>query len=200
MGYKNEVKTVVTGRYGETPAVSTHMKSWLCNGDFNNEMLKDFMNFYTGLMRDKEHDTVIYINSYGGSVRIADSIISIVEHSGINFYTCAIGAAYSAALALLVTGRKRFGTGRASFLFHDISTGAMGKVDEVLEHAHESKQLSKKFLGRLSERTKKPLDWWLVKAKKKESKDFLFDARAAISYGVIDRIGVPEVTVIKKIA
>jgi ATP-dependent protease ClpP protease subunit len=200
MGHRNEIKTVFTGKLSETPATVTNMKSWLCSGEFKDEMLKDFMTFYTSLLREKESDAVIYINSNGGSVRIADAIISIIEHSDINFYTCTIGAAYSAALALLVVGRKRFATGRASFLFHDISTGAIGKVDQVMEQVQESKQVSKRFLGRLAEKTKKPLDWWKAKAKHRETRDFFFGSTAALQYGVIDRIGVPEITITKKIA
>ncbi len=198
--HKNEfpaANTVSSFRQSGTPG---YIKNWLCTGRFGDEMLKDFMKFYTDLQKDKETDAIIYIDSYGGQVTTANSIISVIEHSHINFHTCVIGAAYSSGLALCVAGKKRFATRRARFLFHDITFGAVGKVDEMMELAQESKDLSKRFLGELAGRTKKPVEWWLSQTKKKETRDFVFDAAKAVRLGVADKIGLPELITTRKVS
>jgi len=176
------------------------VKHFLCTGTFDDSMLKDFMKFYSEILKDGDKQAIIYIDSNGGNVRTANSMISIIENSGIDFYTCALGSASSSALALLVSGKKRFAAPRSRMLFHDVSTGAFGKVDEVKQQATESKELSKRYIKYFSSKTKKPASWWLATAKKKETKDFVFYPKTALKLGVIDRIGLPEVIITKKVA
>ncbi len=188
------------GKTESTKSPEQGVKTWLCHGTFDDAMLKSFMEFYNGLLKDKETQAIIYIDSNGGAVHTADAIISIIENSSVDFYTCAIGNAHSSALALLVSGRKRFATDRARMLFHDVSFGAIGKVGEVNEKTQDAKEVSKRFLKAIAVKTNKSIEWWLAKAKKRETKDFLFSAHVALKFGVIDRIGLPEVMVVKKVS
>jgi len=168
------------------------MKRWTCAGDFNDRMLKEFMKFYNECENEGVLEAAIYIDSYGGEVHTADSIISIMENSTIKFHTCVIGRAYSAGLLLAAAGQKRWATNRAEFMFHDISSEVEGKAREMREYVELTEKESKRVLGFFAKKTKKVLNWWISQTKKKESKDFYFNDKQALRYGVIDKIGIPE--------
>lgn len=175
------------------------LKSWLCQGTFDDVMLTGFMNFYDQLRTGNDKEATIYINSHGGRVSVVNSMISVMEASGITFCTCALGEASSAALILLAYGHKRYAGSRARMMFHEVSFGAHGKVGEVAESLDAAKQVNARLLADFAKKTKHPVEWWQEMANRKPSKDFNFDAAAALRYGVVDRIGVPKLKVTRDI-
>jgi len=168
------------------------IRQWLCNGEFDDAMLSDFMEFYYDLKNNNEKEAIIFINSQGGAVNIANSIISVIEDSGIKFHTVVIGIAYSAGLLLSAAGDVRWASERSDFMFHDMAIFDAGKLDEVQENLERNKELSKHLLTRFSKKTKKNYAWWVKQTKERVTRDFFFNQKNALSYGVIDKLGLPE--------
>jgi len=168
------------------------MKQWLCIGEFDDRMLKSFMKFYNSLNDSCDKEVIIYIDSTGGEVHTFNSIASLIENSKIKFHTCAIGDAMSCGLDLLVIGHTRYGTTRAEYMFHDISSEVTGKTKQMKEELELTEKSAKKFLKSFAKKTNKSAKWWAEQADKRETKDFYFDSSKALCWGVIDRIGLPK--------
>jgi ATP-dependent Clp protease protease subunit len=175
------------------------IKSWLCQGTFDEAMLTGFMNFYEQLRTGNDKEATIYINSHGGRVSVVNSMISIMEASGITFCTCALGEASSAALVLLVHGHRRYAGSRASMLFHEVSFGPCGKIDEVKESLADAKKVNSRLVYDFASKTKRSAAWWLEQANRKASKDFTFNATAALRYGVVDQLGIPKLEITRRV-
>jgi ATP-dependent protease ClpP protease subunit len=166
--------------------------SWLCTGTFNNDMLKSFVGFYTKIEDKKLNHAVIFIDSPGGYVHVLNSMLSIMENSQINWHTVVIGTAASCGLLLAAGGHFRYATDRAEFMFHDVSAGTHGKVDEMEEDVARIKRLSNSVMTKFSKRTNHPKKWWLEQADNTKNRELWFDCKKAVSFGVTDYIGIPS--------
>jgi len=68
----------------------------------------------------------ILINSPGGSLDVADSLISMFKLSKTPIYTYAMGMVASAASLIYLAGHKRFALTNAYWIFHEGSCNNMG--------------------------------------------------------------------------
>ena len=69
----------------------------------------------------------LHINSYGGSVFAALSVIDTIQYNPVPVYTIIEGAAVSAATMISVHGKKRYITKSGHMLIHQLSSGFWGK-------------------------------------------------------------------------
>ena len=122
-----------------------------------------------------------------------------MESSSITWYTVAIGEASSAALILLASGTKRYAGTRARMMYHSLAFGTTGKVDAVQEATDDAKQWNKRIVADFAKKTKMPAAWWVAQTRTKESRDFTFDSTAAVKYGVVDKVGVPQLRVTREV-
>jgi ATP-dependent protease ClpP protease subunit len=194
---KNEAVTAVVTSTVDVKAAG--LKSWVCSGQFDDAMLRGFMSFYEGLLKDGDRQAIIYIDSPGGYLHTLDGILSVMESSDIEWFTCAIGEACSAALILLASGKRRYAGARARLMYHSLAFGTQGKVDAVQENADDAKLLNQRTTDDFAKKTKKPAAWWVSQTRAKETRDFVFYAEEALKYGVVDRIGVPQLKVTRKV-
>lgn len=166
--------------------------TFLCHKTFDDTMLSEFVSFYNKCIASKATDAIIYINSPGGYVSVLDSMTSLMESTQINFHTVAIGWACSCGLLLLAAGDVRYATDRAEIMFHDIAGGSHGHPDQIIEDVSRIKSTSKRVIDKFAKRTKKNANWWMGEYIKNPNRTFWFDAKKALSLGVIDYIGVPQ--------
>jgi ATP-dependent Clp protease protease subunit len=128
----------------------------------------------------------IMIDSFGGSVYNAMGLFGIMNTSKTPIYTYATGAAMSAGFMILIHGHKRFAYEHATPMYHQVSTGFWGNVQDLEEEYKETKRLQKKFEKITLERTK------ISKEKLKEilktKYDWFMDAEEALKFGVVDEI------------
>lgn len=126
----------------------------------------------------------IYINSEGGDLDAALSIISIMQSSKIPVYTHVYGRAWSGAFFIAICGAQRTAEKYSSFLFHE-GNALFG------ENAHKFIQFSNFYKNTLEQvrqltthhtriteadyQLHKNDDWWLT-------------AEEALEFGVIDKI------------
>lgn len=128
----------------------------------------------------------IYIDSYGGAVYQILGLIGIIEHSKTPVHTICTGAAMSCGFMLLIYGHKRFSYKHGTPLYHQISTGFVGKVQDMEENFAQVKKLQDKFEEMTMEKTKitkKKLD----KIRKKKV-DWFMTADEALELGVVDEV------------
>lgn len=128
----------------------------------------------------------IYIDSYGGYVYQIMGLISIMEKSKVPIHTIATGAAMSCGFMMLIFGHKRFAYENATPMYHQVSSGAWGKVQDMEERIAETKRLQNLFEELTIRKTK------ISKEKLDDIREKKFDwfmtAEEALKLGVIDEI------------
>lgn len=128
----------------------------------------------------------IYIDSYGGAVYQILGLVGIIERSTTPVHTICTGAAMSCGFILLIHGHKRFCYEHGTPLYHQVSTGFVGTVQDMKEKLTEVKRLQEKFEEmtiRKTKITKKKLE-----SIRKKKKDWYLTADEALKLGVVDEV------------
>lgn len=127
----------------------------------------------------------LFINSDGGSLSAAFTIIDCIKSSKTPVYTINTGSAYSAGFFIFITGAKRLSYPHSTFLFHEGSTGLhqidAGKFRNYTEFYNKQVASLKdivlentKILEEEYEKHKLD-DWWLT-------------TEQSVEYGICDEI------------
>ena len=126
----------------------------------------------------------VYINSVGGEVMSALSIVETIRKSPIEVWTIVDGEAASAATLISCMGHKRFINKNAIMLIHQLRTGFWGKADEFEEEAKNNKKIMKIIRNIYLDRTsmdKEELDSIL-------KKDSYMISKKCFELGIVDEI------------
>lgn len=107
--------------------------------------IEDDINKYSDLLNvlktaNEEDTIVIYINSEGGSLRMAVQIVNSMMTSKATVITSLDGDAYSAATMIFMAGHEYVINPNCSFMIHNYSGGFVGKGHEVrtrVDHVNE---------------------------------------------------------------
>lgn len=83
---------------------------------------------------EERQPIIIYLNSAGGLMDEAFSLISAIEGSRTPIITIALGKAYSAAFLILLAGHKRYAQKYTTLMYHQGSSGAMGEINRMIEY------------------------------------------------------------------
>ena len=126
----------------------------------------------------------IYIDSNGGSLTDALTIIDAIKLSKTPVWTIAIGCVYSGAFFSFICGDKRIAYPHASFLFHEGSTGSSGTAAQFRNYAD--------FYGiqlkQLKEIVLKHTDITEEEYNKVKKDDVWYDVQSGIEKGFIDEV------------
>jgi ATP-dependent Clp protease protease subunit len=135
---------------------------------------------------DPEKDINIYINSPGGSVTAAMAIFDTMEFIKPEISTICMGQAASAAAVLLAAGTKgkRFALPHARVLLHQPSGGAQGQSVDIEIQAREIQRIRDVLDQILADKTGQEV----AKISTDTDRDFILDAQAAQTYGLIDQV------------
>ena len=135
---------------------------------------------------DPEKDVVIYINSPGGYVSAQTAIFDTMNYVRPDVSTVCIGRAMSAAAFTLAAGTKgkRRALKNARIMFHQVSGGAVGHIDDMRIHMNETEFLNERMIEELAKITKKPIK----KIKQDLNRDYFMSAEEAKKYGIIDEV------------
>ena len=128
----------------------------------------------------------IYIDSYGGAVYQCLGLLGVMKKSTTPIHTFAAGAAMSCGFMILISGHKRFGYEYSTPLYHQVSTGFLGKVKDMEESLEETKRLQKKIEEITLERTQ--ISQKKLREVLKNKVDWYMTAQEALQLGVIDEI------------
>jgi ATP-dependent Clp protease, protease subunit len=135
-----------------------------------------------------DQDISLYINSPGGSVTAMTAIYDTMQYVSCDIETVCLGQAASSASALLAAGApgKRLALPSARIVIHQPSFAepVQGQADDLAIQARELMRMRELLEGLYARHTGQPLS--TVRADLERDK--IFDAEAAISYGLIDRL------------
>lgn len=128
----------------------------------------------------------LFVDSYGGYVYQCFGLLGIMKASKIPIHTIVTGCAMSCGFLISVAGHKRFGYPKSTYLYHQVSGGAIGKAKDLEEDVIETMRLQKMLEDHTLEYTK-------ITAKKLErvykgKKDWFIDTNEALKLSIIDEI------------
>ena len=120
---------------------------------------------------DEREPIKIYIDSDGGDLAAAFSIIDTIKMSKTPVWTINTGCAYSSGLQIFIVGHYRIAYPFSSFLFHEGYTGFGGDANKFKNYSHFYERLlemsKQNILDHSSlteeeyEKVKKD-DWWFL--------------------------------------
>lgn len=126
----------------------------------------------------------IYINSQGGDLTAAYSIIDTIKMSETPVWTINTGCAYSSGLEIFIVGHYRIAYPFSSFLFHEGYTGFGGDANKFKNYSH--------FYERLLEMSKQNILEHSTLTEEEYEKvkkdDWWFLAQEAYDLGMCDKI------------
>lgn len=139
----------------------------------------------------------VVISSYGGSVYAMFEMVDIIKSIGVPVATIVIGKAMSAAVLLASLGAEgmRFASPDATFMIHEVSMGADGKIGEVESSTEEGSRLNRLMLSMLAKNLGKSPDFFSDKIHEKEHADWFITVEEAKEMGLVNNIGVPQLIV-----
>lgn len=128
----------------------------------------------------------IWIDSYGGYVYQCLGLLGIIDNSLTPVHTIVTGCAMSCGFLISISGHKRFGFSKSTYLYHQVSGGAFGKVKDMEEEILETKRLQKIIEDHTLEKTK--IDPDKLRSVYDQKRDWFIDSKQALKLGVIDEI------------
>lgn len=126
----------------------------------------------------------LHINSPGGSLLDCLASVDSVRKCQAPVHSIIEGSAASAATLISVSAARRSINKHSYMLIHQLSSGAYGKFEELVDDMENNKTLMKAIRQIYLERTKIPEN--LLKEILK--KDLYFDAKQCLKYGLVDVI------------
>lgn len=158
-------------------------------GEINEEIATIVNSALRCLARDSEEDIILYIQSPGGSVSAGFSIYDTVKALKCDVRTVASGMAASMGAFLLAAGTKgkRYIQPNAEVLIHQPLGGMSGQATDIRIHAEHMLNIRRKINRIFAECTGQPVE----KVENDTERDHIMDAKEALSYGLVDRIGDP---------
>jgi len=129
---------------------------------------------------------IIYINTNGGTMDEAFSLISAIETSQTPIVTIALGKAWSAGFLILIAGHKRYAQKYSSLMLHQGSAGVAGEFKRMIEYTDFYQKCHDIMAEYIMKKTK-------IKKKKIDEifhgkTDLYMSSNEAIELGVIDEI------------
>jgi ATP-dependent Clp protease protease subunit len=128
----------------------------------------------------------LIINSFGGEVYSGLALIDVIDNSATPVYTICHGAAMSMGLIVYAAGHHRMDSKNATFMYHEASYPADGKLGFHKQEIKEVERIDKICDSYLLSKTKfekKQLD-----KVKKTHKEWYFDTEIAVQYNLVDEI------------
>ncbi len=135
---------------------------------------------------DSSKDINLYINSPGGVVTSALSILDTMRYIKCDVATLCIGQACSAGSLLLSSGTKgkRFALPNSRIMIHQPSGGAQGQATDIEIHAKEILKIRERLNQIYADNT--GLD--IKTIERMMERDNFMSAEEAVSYGLIDNV------------
>jgi ATP-dependent Clp endopeptidase proteolytic subunit ClpP len=165
--------------------------------------------FYSGVTKDSvlqlnkqiadlsqkmQHDAITYdmpipaiklhINSGGGSLLDGFAAVDYIKNCKAPIHSIIDGSAASAATLMSVVAKKRFIHKHSFMLIHQLSGGAWGKYEDLVDDIKNSTLFMDTIYEIYTSNTKIPLKT----LKEILKRDVWFDAKTCLKYGLVDEI------------
>lgn len=140
---------------------------------------------------DSREPINLYINSVGGDVIAAFSLINVMESSITTVDTHAIGEVLSAALLIFVTGNRRVAYKHSTFMYHSVSAIHAGDSKHIDVQYAYTKNIQERIEEITSLYTNIPLEKLKDLLDKRE--DYYFYYLQALEYKVADEVEIDAI-------
>ena len=147
--------------------------------DLNKELLQYAIEYET-----EPPNIYLHINSFGGSLFAAFSTIDTIINSKIPIISIVEGCAASAATIISMVCHKRYCTTNSFMLIHQLSTGAMGKYEEMKDDFMNDTKLMELLYKLYQEHTKMDIK----QIKKILKRDLWWGSEECLKNGLVDEI------------
>lgn len=175
----------------KTPVTLRDRGTHLLFEDFDHAMAKPIVAWILLSNYESERkykNLTLMINSYGGDVTAAFSIIDAMNGSKLPVHTVGIGVIASCGLLTFISGKRgeRILTPNTSILSHQYSWGSRGKQHELMAATREMDLTQERMLNHYIMCT--GLDERTIKEKLLPAHDVWLSAEEAVELGVADKI------------
>ncbi len=136
--------------------------------------------------KNPDKDIYMYINSPGGSVTAGLAIYDTMQYIKCDVSTICIGMAASMAAVILSSGAKgkRICLPHSEVMIHQPLGGAQGQASDIEIHAKHIQKTRETLNKILADNTGKSVET----ITKDTDRDNFLDAKAALKYGLVDKI------------
>lgn len=165
--------------------------------EFNPASLKIFREELSKAHNTGQPIIPVLVDSYGGQIYAIMAMASLISSSKIPVSTVALGKAMSAGAALVAFGTKgyRYIAPDSHIMIHQASTGVGGTIAEVNTSIDHSNALNIQILEKMSLACGHKKDFFTNLVKERGNMDIYLNPKEAKKYGIIDKIGMPTLTV-----
>lgn len=163
---------------------------------FDEDSAKEFVDAISRAQNTGQSIIPVVIDSYGGQVYSLMTMIGAIRASRIPVATIVEGKAMSCGALLFSFGTegKRYMDPDATLMIHDVSSFAMGKVEEIKADAKEVERLNKKVYEMMARNCGKPSDYFLKMVHERGHADWYLDAQEAKGHNIANELRVPTLT------
>jgi ATP-dependent protease ClpP protease subunit len=129
-------------RYTSKHAVNIH--EFYLSG--NIESSEEYIEWFDIIRSAGQNDVIkIYINSYGGDLFTAIQFLRVLGDTQASIVVSVEGACMSAATIILMCGQQFEVSEHSMFMFHNYSSGVMGKGGEMFDQLQHERVWSEKL-------------------------------------------------------
>lgn len=139
----------------------------------------------------------VVIRSFGGSVYSLFSMVDTIKASKVPVATIVVGKAMSAGAALLSCGTDgmRYAGPHSTIMIHEVSGILTGRTVEIEASADEVTRLNEMMLSIMSKNIGKNEDYFKNIIHSRGHSDWYLTPEEAVSHGIINHIGIPEIEI-----
>ena len=130
-------------RYTSKHAVNIH--EFYLSGTI--ESSEEYIDWFDMIRNAGKNDVIkIYINSYGGDLFTAIQFLRVLSETQASIIVSVEGACMSAATILFMCGHQFEVSEHSMFMFHNYSSGVMGKGGEMFDQLKHERVWSEKLM------------------------------------------------------
>ena len=152
--------------------------------NLSDRYLKDFMRLSNCVYTPKP--IILNIDSYGGDAYAMLGFLNVMDTSTTPIHTVVTGCAMSCGFLIAINGSKRFCHKYSTFMYHQVSYGTWGKLEEMKKDVMEGERLMEIIYKYVSNKTKIK-ESKLRKLDEKHT-DWYISAEDSVKFGVVDSI------------
>ena len=139
----------------------------------------------------------VIIDSYGGQVYSLMAMISAIKNSELPVATIVEGKAMSCGAILFSFGAEghRYMDPYATVMIHDVSAGAIGKIEELKANSEEANRLNEQVFKMMSQNIGKSEKYFLKKIHEKGHADWYLDPEECKRINLANHLRVPVLNI-----
>ena len=164
---------------------------------FDEESAKKFNDSVAQAHNTGQDVIPVVIDSYGGQVYSLMSMISAIKSAEIPVATIVEGKAMSCGAILFSFGDegRRFMDPNATLMIHDVSSGMLGKIEELKADVKEAERLNDIVYKMMAQNCGKADNYFTKLVDKKKHADWYLDASEAKKHNLANHLRVPKLTI-----